>query len=231
MAPCANQPQPDRRQPLRESLSVVIFDMDGLMIDSESVYWDVGRRLAQSFGKEVSDKTLGSMMGRKPIESMAVFATDLGLSAPPAELLERRDTEVFETLKRGVTPMPGLITALNALRGRYRLAIATSATRKFLDMVIGQLKIADRFEALQTSDDVIDGKPAPEIYLKAMAKLGVDGKACAVLEDSSNGALAGKRAGAYTIAVPSQHTHWQDFSFVDYKAKDLDDAVAHLLGK
>lgn len=219
-------PPADRRAAVR----AVIFDMDGLMIDSETVYWEVGRRIARSFGKEVTDKTLGNMMGRKPIESMMVYVADLGLSAPPQELLEMRDSEVFETLKRGVKPMPGLFAALDAFRGKYRLAIATSASRRFLDMIIGQLGITSRFEALQTSDDVTEGKPAPEIYLKAMAKLGVAGEACAVLEDSTNGALSGKRAAAYTIAVPTEHTHWQDFSFVDYRAKNLDDASAHLIG-
>lgn len=214
----------------RRSVSAVIFDMDGLMIDSESVYWEVGRRIARSFGKEVSDKTLGNMMGRKPIESMMVYVADLGLSASPQELLERRDDEVFETLNRGVKPMPGLFAALDAFRGKYRLAIATSATRRFLDMIVNQLGITSRFDVLQTSDDVIEGKPAPKIYLNAMAKMGVPAGACAVLEDSTNGALAGKRAGAYTIAVPSEYTHWQDFSFVDYRAKNLEEAAAHLLG-
>jgi len=216
----------DRRRAVR----AVIFDMDGLMIDSESAYWEAGRRIARSFGKEVTDKTLGNMMGRKPIESMTIYAADLGLTVSPQELLERRDTEVFETLRRHVKAMPGLLPTLDALRGKYRLAIATSATRKFLDLVINQLGIASRFEALQTSDDVIEGKPSPEIYLKAMAKLGLPGEACAVLEDSTNGALAGKRAGAYTIAVPSEYTNWQDFSFVDYVAKNLEDAARHLAG-
>jgi HAD superfamily hydrolase (TIGR01509 family) len=227
MGQAANTLRADRRA----SIKAVIFDMDGLMIDSERVYWDVGRRMARSFGKEVSDKTLGNMMGRKPIESMEIYAADLGLAVPAAELRDRRDKEVFLALQHGVTPMPGLMTALDALQGKYRLAIATSATRSFVDVVLAQLGIASRFEVVQTSDDVVEGKPHPEIYLKAMAKLGVAGEFCAVLEDSSNGALAGKRALAYTIAVPSEYTDWQDFNFVDYLARNLDDAVAHLLGK
>jgi HAD superfamily hydrolase (TIGR01509 family) len=215
----------------RSAVTTVIFDMDGLMIDSESVYWDVGRRLARSFGKEVSDKTLGNMMGRRPIESMEIYAADLGISVPAEELMKRRDEEVFATLQAGVVPMPGLMTALDALQGKYRLAIATSAVRRALDIVIDQLGIRSRFDVLQTSDDVREGKPNPEIYLKAMGKLGVAPEVCAVLEDSSNGALAGKRSGAYTIAVPSEYTHWQEFGFVDYVAKNLDDAVTHLSGK
>jgi HAD superfamily hydrolase (TIGR01509 family) len=215
----------------RRTSKAIVFDMDGLMIDSESVYWAVERKMARAFGKEATDQTLGSMMGRSPLDSMAIYARDLGLTQSPAELLEMRDTEVLETLRRGVTPMPGLFEVLDEFRPHYRLAIATSAGRRFVDVVIGQLHLAKYFDALQTSDDVKDGKPAPEIYLKAMAKLNVSPELCAVLEDSSNGALAGKRAGAYTIAVPSQYTSWQDFSFVDYVAKNLKDAAAHLRGE
>ncbi len=75
---------------------------------------------------------------------------------------------------------------------------------------------------------MVHGKPAPEIYLKAMTRLGTPAEQCVVLEDSSNGALAGKRAGAYVIAVPSQYTRDQDFSFVDYIAADLMGAVGHI---
>jgi HAD superfamily hydrolase (TIGR01509 family) len=215
----------------RPALQAIVFDMDGLMIDSESVYWAVERKMARAFGKEASDQTLGSMMGRSPLDSMAIYAHDLGLTQSAAELLEMRDTEVMETFRRGVTPMPGLMEVLDEFRPCYRMAIATSATRRFVDVIIGQLKLEKYFDALQTSDDVTTGKPAPEIYLKAMAKLNVPPELCGVLEDSSNGALAGKRAGAYTIAVPSQYTHWQDFSFVDYVAKNLKDAAAHLRGE
>src|SRR5271163_3230412 len=88
----ANKSDSERRRVVK----AVIFDMDGLMIDSERVYWDVGRRMARSFAKEVSDKTLGNMMGRKPIESMEIYAADLGLAVPAAELRDRRDKEVFQ---------------------------------------------------------------------------------------------------------------------------------------
>src|SRR5205085_215748 len=81
---------------------------------------------------------------------------------------------------------------------------------------------------LQTSDDIKHGKPDPEIYLKVIGKLGVAANECFVLEDSSNGARAGKRASAYVIAVPTEHTRSQDFSFVDYIAANLLDAAAHV---
>lgn len=214
----------------QRKIRAVIFDMDGLMIDSESIYWAVGRRIAKSYGKEVSNETLGRMMGRSPLDSVKLFVRELQLDVDPAELLAKREEEVFQLLKQGVMPMPGLREVLDQFRPLYKLAISTSARRPFVDVILAGLGIADRFAVLQTSDDVVHGKPEPEIYLKAMSKLGVKPSESVVLEDSSNGALAGKRAGATVIAVPSIFTKDQDFSFVDFRARDLFEAAELIAG-
>ena len=206
-------------------IQAVIFDMDGLMIDSERVYWQAGREVAKRYGKTVLDATLGRMMGRSPIDSMTVFATETAIAVDPATLLEERDKRVYEILSESATPMPGLFEVLDQLSARHTLAIATSAKRYFVDVIDRSLDFVRYFKAVQTSEGVVNGKPAPEIYHKAMAQIGMAPADCIVLEDSSNGARAGKASGAYTIAVPSEHTRDQDFSFVDYVAGDLLDAA------
>ena len=210
-------------------IRAVIFDMDGLMIDTESLYWAAGREVARRYGKEVADATLGRMMGRSPIDSMRVFATELGIDENYSKLLEERDVKVFTRMKEGVTQMPGLLVVLVQLKPRFRLGICTSARPPFVAVALERLGIERYFDAIQTSHGVVHGKPDPEIYLKAMARLDARPEECVVLEDSSNGALAAKRAGAYTIAVPSVYTRDQDFSFVDYVATDLKDAAGHIL--
>jgi len=209
-------------------IEAVIFDMDGLMIDSERVYWQAGRELAKRYGKTVLDATLGRMMGRSPVDSMTVFATETGIAVDPATLLEQRDATVYDILRVSATPMPGLFDTLQRLHPKYKLAIATSAKRFMVDVIDASVNFVRFFQAVQTSEGVVHGKPHPEIYLKAMTRLGVEPSACVVLEDSSNGARAGKSAGAYTIAVPSEHTRDQDFSFVDYVAGSLLDAAAQI---
>jgi len=209
-------------------MRAVIFDMDGLMIDSEKVYFEAGRIIAREFGKEVSDQTLGRMMGRKPLESVALFAKELEIDEPAENLLKRREAKVMGVLEQGVEKMPGLDFILETLQAAHPLAIATSAPKYIVDVVMRKLDVRRYFKVVQTSDDVVNGKPDPEIYLKAMGKLEVKPGECIVLEDSSNGALAGKRAGAYVIAVPSVYTRGQDFSFVDYVALDLTDAGRHV---
>jgi HAD superfamily hydrolase (TIGR01509 family) len=209
-------------------MRAIVFDMDGLMIDSEKVYWAVGRELAREYGKEVSDQTLGKMMGRSPIKSVEIYAQDLGLTIPPAELLEIRELRVKAALEKGVDPMPGLFEVLDEVKPRYKLAVATSAPMYLVNVIFRHLGLARYFDVVQTSDDVKNGKPDPEIYLKAMGRLGVRPGESIVLEDSSNGALAGKRSGAYVIAVPSQYTRDQDFSFADEVAINLQDAARRI---
>ncbi|QOV92433.1 HAD family phosphatase [Humisphaera borealis] len=210
-------------------MQAVIFDMDGLMIDSERVYWQAGREVANRYGKTVKDATLGRMMGRSPIDSMTVFATETDIAVDPLALLAERDARVYEILRAEATPMPGLFETLDRLSDVYTLAIATSAKRYFVDVIDARLNFVRYFKAVQTSEGVVNGKPAPEIYHKAMKQIGMQPEHCVVLEDSSNGARAGKSSGAYTIAVPSEHTRDQDFSFVDYIAKDLTDAAAKIM--
>lgn len=209
-------------------MRAVVFDMDGLMIDSEKVYWAVGRQIAREFGTEVSDQTLGKMMGRSPLQSVEIYVSDLGLDISPRELLELRERRVQQALRDGVEPMPGLMEVLGELKPRFKLGVATSAPMHLVEVIFRQLGLAPYFQVVQTSDDVKHGKPDPEIYLKAMSRLGVAPAECFVLEDSSNGALAGKRAGAYVIAVPSQYTRDQDFSFADYVASNLRDAARQI---
>jgi HAD superfamily hydrolase (TIGR01509 family) len=209
-------------------MDAIILDMDGLMIDSEKVYWAVGRQMAREFGTEVRDETLGKMMGRSPIKSIEIYAQDLGLTESPAKLLEMRELRVRQLLEKGVEPMPGLLEVLEEFKPKYKLAIATSAPMYLVDVILRGLDLRAYFDVIQTSDDVMNGKPDPEIYLKAMDRLKVTPGKSVVLEDSSNGALAGKRAGAYVIAVPSQYTRDQDFGFADYVAENLRDAARHV---
>jgi HAD superfamily hydrolase (TIGR01509 family) len=213
------------------SVRAVLFDMDGLMIDTEKYYWAAHRAIAAEQGKTVSDQTLGRMMGRSPIDSAGVFAAETGVTLPLPEILAQRDRLVLAAMRRKVDPMPHLMDALNMLFKRFRLGIVTSATRPFVDMVLHSLGIGSRFAAIQTSEGIKAGKPDPEIYLAAMRQLALSPGECAVLEDSSNGALAGKRSGALTIAVPSEHTRAQDFRFVDYVARDLMDAAQFILAR
>ncbi|MFI5377775.1 MAG: HAD family hydrolase [Tepidisphaerales bacterium] len=206
----------------------LIFDMDGLMIDTERVYWEMNRQLAARWGKTVQESTLRKMMGRGAMDSMTLYVNETGIPETPAALLAIREGLVLERFRQGVAPMPGLHEILNAFLGKLQLAIATSAPRKFVDVILPQLGIETLFDVVQTGETVARGKPDPEIYLAAMSKLGVRPERSIVLEDSHSGALSGKNAGAYVIAVTDELAAGEDFSFADFRARSLDEARAHI---
>jgi HAD superfamily hydrolase (TIGR01509 family) len=200
--------------------------MDGVMVDTEPLYWEVARQLARRFGRTIADETLRKMMGRSRLDSMCIFAAECGIGeVEPAELLDLRERMMLERYAAGVQPMPGLREIIRRFRGRLKLAVATSSPKKFTDVLLPSLGIDRELDVVQTGDDIVNGKPDPEIYLKAMARLGVTQEQCIVIEDSLAGALAGHRAGAKVIAVPTELTASQDFSFADARVGNLHEAA------
>ncbi len=206
----------------------IIFDVDGVMVDTERLYVQTMRQVARRFGREVSDDTLARMMGRAPIESLRIFVSDLGLAEDPHELMALRERMMLQSFEQGLDPMPGLMELLEWARPRLRLAIATGSPRRLLDVILDRLGIADRFQAIQSGDDITRGKPHPEIYQRVLGQLGLPPEKCVVIEDSGNGVRSGKSAGCHVIAVPNEATRGQDFSPADVVVPDLGAALAHL---
>lgn len=201
--------------------AALIFDMDGLMIDSERLYFAAEREMAAQFGMTLRDEQLWPLMGRKPIESLRLLRGILGIDTPAEELLEWRDRLMLEKMRRELGAMPGLFEILDAFRGRLKLAVATGAQREFLDIALDTLRIRPYFDVLQTADGLERGKPDPEIYIRACRGLGLPPAQCVVLEDARNGVLAGRAAGCPVIAVPNDFTRGQDFSAAGWVEPDL----------
>ncbi|MDH7513361.1 MAG: HAD family phosphatase [Clostridiales bacterium] len=212
----------------RPEVKALIFDMDGLMIDSERLYFDVERQIARRYGKEVKNETLWRMMGRKPIESLTIFIRELSLPLDPAEAVKIRNDLMRERMKHDLQPMPGLFHIIDAFYGQLKLAVSTGAPQEFLDIAVDKLGIRDKFDVLLASDDIRNGKPDPEIFLKTCERLGVRPGEATILEDSENGVVAGKGAGSTVIAVPSDYTRGQDFSLADFVAADLFEAEKYI---
>lgn len=206
----------------------LIFDMDGLMIDSERLYFQAERELAARFGREAPDELLGRMMGRKGLESMEIFVRELGLPLSAEEALALRTPLMRRLIAEDLLPMPGLGHIIGTFAGRLKLAVATGASRKLLDIVVDRLGIREKFDLLLPSDGIKAGKPDPEIFLAACAGLSLPPAECVVLEDSENGVLAGKRAGCHVVAVPNEYSRGQDFSTADAVVRDLFEAAAHV---
>lgn len=209
-------------------MKAIIFDMDGLMIDTEGLYFEAERDIAKAFKKTIKDETLWKMMGKNPIEGMEIFVKDLELPIMPQEAVHLRNELMRQKMKNDLKALPGLSHIIDSFFGRLKLAVSTGAQKEFLDIALDRLGIRNKFLVLQTSDEIIHGKPEPEIFFKTCAKLGLAPHECIVLEDSENGVKAGHRTGCYVIAVPSQYTCKQDFYFADFIASDLYHAAEHI---
>jgi HAD superfamily hydrolase (TIGR01509 family) len=201
--------------------SALIFDMDGLMIDSERLYFAAEREMAAAFGKEIRDEQLWPLMGRKPIESLRLLREILKVDMPAEDLFAWRNRLMLDKMRHDLGAMPGLVEILDGFRGRLKLAVGTGAQQEFLDIALDTLRIRPYFDVLQTADAVERGKPDPEIYLLTCRRLGLLPGECVVLEDARNGVLAGKAAGCQVIAVPNDYTRGQDFSAADWVEPDL----------
>jgi HAD superfamily hydrolase (TIGR01509 family) len=202
----------------------VVFDLDGLMFNTEELYVEVGTELLRRRGHEFTEELLDQMMGRPSRVALQIMIDTHALRATVEELLAETDEIFPEILRTRLAPMPGLVELLAALeRHNIPKGIATSSRRAFVERVLGKFDYLPRFSPILTSEDITEGKPHPEIYLKAAARLGIQTGDMLVLEDSQNGCRAAVAAGTITVAVPGPHSRRHDFSGAALVADSLAD--------
>ncbi len=206
------------------SPAAVVFDLDGLMFNTEELYQDVGGELLRRRGCEFTHDLLDAMMGRPNHVVLRMMIDWHGLSDTVEQLATETD-EIFPAiLDARLAPMPGLLELLAALeRAGLPRAIATSSPRRFLDDILSRFSLGPKFSFLLSAEDVVEGKPHPEVYHKAAATFGIPARRMLVLEDSANGCQAAVAAGAWVVAVPAGHSCKHTFPGVDLVAESLYD--------
>jgi HAD superfamily hydrolase (TIGR01509 family) len=202
----------------------VVFDLDGLMFNTEELYQQVGAELLRRRGHVLTQALLDQMMGRPSRVALQIMIDTHQLAATVDELIAETDALFPEILRTQLAPMPGLVELLAALEQRgLPKAIATSSRRSFVERVLGMFDYQRRFSPILTSEDIVQGKPHPEIYLRAAARLDLSPSEMLVLEDSENGCRAAVAAGAVTVAVPGPHSRQHNFSGAVLVADSLRD--------
>jgi HAD superfamily hydrolase (TIGR01509 family) len=206
------------------SLRAVVFDLDGLMFNTEELYQYVGSEVLRRRGKTFEPELLDRMMGRQPQVALQIMIDWHGLAATPAELAAESEAVFTTILDARLECMPGLVELLDALeQHRIPKAIATSSPRLFVTNVLGRFEFEPRFEFILAAEDVVEGKPHPEVYLKAANRFGISPPQMLVLEDSENGCKAAVAAGAFAVAVPGGHSCRHDFTGVTMQVDSLGD--------
>ena len=187
------------------AITAVVLDMDGVLIDSEQLWDEVREQLARERGGRWHERAQAEMMGMSSTEWSRYMHDVIGLAEPPEEI----NAEVVRRLLaryRGSLPlMPGAVAAVERLAARWPLGLASSSNREVIDTVLELAGIAHLFRATVSSEEVEHGKPAPDVYLEAARRLGVDPTSCAAVEDSANGIRSARAAGMRVLAIPNPH--------------------------
>ncbi len=185
-------------------IRAVVFDLDGVLIDSEE-RWDRARRrvVAEHGGRWRAGATT-AMQGMSSTEWAAYLRDELGTDLPADEIVDLVVHELLDSYHDDLPLLPGAVEAVGRIGARWPLGLASSANRVVIDAVLEMAGLAGAFAATVSSEEVPHGKPAPDVYVEAVRRLGEPPDECVAVEDSSNGIRAAGAAGLPVIAVPNR---------------------------
>ncbi|MEQ8846405.1 HAD family phosphatase [Botrimarina sp.] len=223
-----SQSFPPPEQPLR----AIAFDMDGVLASSEDVYLRVGTETLRRRGKPFEDALRHKMMGLPTMVALQTMIDWHGLDDLVDDLAKESEVTFWELAGDELKPMPGVAELFERIvADEIPRGVVTSGARSYAERILTAVGVRQHMAFVITADDVRIGKPDPEPYLMAADRHGVEPGQMLVLEDSANGCRAAVAAGAYTVAVPSPHTHDHDFSGAKFVANTLEDPrVVDLVG-
>jgi len=185
-------------------VEAVVFDLDGVIVDSEHLWDEVREELARERGGRWHERAQADMMGMSAPEWSRYMHDVVGLSESPAEIDELVVEGMLERYAERLPLIDGAVDAVVRVAESFRLALASSSNRRVIDAVLDAAGIASSFEATVSSEEVGRGKPAPDVFLEAARRLDVPADRCAAVEDSGNGIRAAHAAGMPVVAIPNR---------------------------
>jgi HAD superfamily hydrolase (TIGR01509 family) len=200
--------------PSAPSTVAVIFDMDGVLVDSEHLHTRATRLLLADHGLPDWDESESDdYIGLTDVESFSKLKARHGLAGDPADYAARYAERVIAVLRAEAKPIDGVRDVLPALLARgYRLALASSSRPEVIAATLEAIGVRRLFEVVVSAAEVARGKPSPDVFLEAAKRLGVSPSECVVVEDSHNGVRAARAAGMRCVAIPCGPTLQQDFA-------------------
>jgi HAD superfamily hydrolase (TIGR01509 family) len=185
-------------------IDAVIFDLDGVLVESEHL-WDAARReLVAEAGGTWRPEATGAMQGMSSTEWSAYLHEALGVNVDPVRISDEVVARLLAMYRAHLPLLPGALEAVERLGARWPLGLASSSNRPIIDVVLEVSGLSPWFSATVSSEEVARGKPSPDVYLEAARRLGVDPGTAAAVEDSANGARSALAAGMTTILIPNR---------------------------
>ena len=185
-------------------IEAVVFDLDGVLIDSEPVWEQVRRRVVAEHGGHWDPDTQDRLMGMSTGEWSRYLSEDLDVALSPDQVAETVIAAMTERYREHLPLLPGAVEAVTRIADRWIVGLASSAPRSLIEAVLDASGLRPKFAATVSTEEVARGKPAPDAYLTAAGRLGVRPAACAAVEDSSNGLRSAAAAGLAVIAIPHE---------------------------
>jgi HAD superfamily hydrolase (TIGR01509 family) len=186
-------------------IDAVVFDLDGVIVDSEQVWDDVREQLVRERGGRWHDGAQAAMMGMSSTEWSRYMHDELGLAESPAEIDDEVVRRMLERYRRDLPLIDGAVDAVRRLAAAFPLAVASSSNRPLIRAVLEAAGIQGLYAAVVSSEEVERGKPAPDVYLEAACRLGTEPVRCAAVEDSANGIRSAHAAGMRVLVIPNSH--------------------------
>jgi HAD superfamily hydrolase (TIGR01509 family) len=187
----------------------IVFDMDGVLADSEPVYFAAMQAVLAPLGHEVTDDHQRAIMGHSIEATWAYLRETFNLEGPLDALVDAYDRELVRQLARITEPLPGVRDLVETLRERgVPIAVASSSLPTWIEALLGGIGLSEAFDALVSATMVAHPKPAPDIYVEAARRLGKPPERCIAIEDTPTGLASAKAAGMHTVQVRSSSTAW-----------------------
>lgn len=211
------------------SLTAIIFDMDGLMVDTEPLSRRAWAEVIVTFGAVLTDDVYGRMIGRRSVEAAQILLDASAIPLTAKELVGQKTAVFNQILAQGVPVMPGLMELhIEIARRGLPWAVATSSPRHHAQLILMQLGLLGACGAIASGDEVAHGKPAPDVYLLAAERLGIVSQQCLALEDSAPGCQSAAAAGMTVVAVPNGATETAVFPCANHIFPSLTDVARSL---
>jgi HAD superfamily hydrolase (TIGR01509 family) len=186
-------------------IDAVVFDLDGVIVDSEQVWDEVRVELVHEAGLPFPPEATRAMMGMSSPEWSRYLVDEVGLPGTPEQANAAVVAHMLERYAAGPPFIPGAVEAVHRIGARWPLAIASSSNRELIDLVLEAAELESLVRVAVSSEEVGRGKPAPDVYLEATRRLGVEPQHSAAVEDSHNGIRSAKAAGLRVVAIPNLH--------------------------
>jgi HAD superfamily hydrolase (TIGR01509 family) len=185
-------------------IDAVVFDLDGLLIETEEIWDEVREALARERSGTWTESAQRDMMGMSSTEWSRYMHDEIGLAESPEEINELVVERMAERYRSQLPLLPGAVEAVERIAARWPLGVASSSNRGLIDLVLELSGLASKFQATVSSEEVARGKPAPDVYLEAARRLGVEPALAAAVEDSESGIRSAAAAGMRVIAIPNR---------------------------